>query len=317
MKTIQKVKKYKNFDKLISLTFEVTYACDKNCFYCCQPKTKTDTKVINDIWKIILKIDMPLHLIIIGGEPTLIPESIDYFNEYYLKYKETDDKFCTYFTHGNSKNYDKFISTNNNKKFTISINYHYEETDYDLFMENIKLLRNKKINVAVCLLWYDAITDENIQKMKNVLITAKSLGCETHVEFEFDYSKNSFNENIKKYPEIMELRKKCYKYGSIEISNKSKTINYTSRDEFLNKVKYISNLPKICSNQFFYISPDGKIKYDCDFVNEKNVFEIDINKYLRSDVYCTSTCVGYSSACNDKIFALKNEKSYIISKEEK
>lgn len=293
--------------ELVSITFEVTYACDKSCSYCYNPlprrngiKDANKKRILDEL----MNIDSPLQVLILGGEPTLYSPSIDFFNDFSTKYNGDEKKHITYFTHGNNKSefYERFKGGNHLS--SVSMSFHLGQTDERLWFENMAILKKNNVNVVVCFLIQQDISQWGY--CVEILNKAISMGCETDVSVEIDSNDASTNI-INGYLDIFEQYKyKCFKIKNISIVKKGEKIVEFCRNEYYDIFPNgYSNIEKMCRNQVFSITPYGILGRECGVGEGIDISESPslIHKYIKDDqLLCKSKCTGLASTLNEKVF---------------
>lgn len=300
-------------DDLTVITFEPTYLCDKKCPYCYNPIPRSSgatTELKDNVWKKIMNIDSPKHIIMLGGETTFFENSINYFNEFSTKYMNDNSYHMTYFTHGNNKPevYQKFIG--GKKTAAVGFSYHNEQTDLILWLDNMKLLIKNNVQVVVCILIQSNYKGDWEEK-KNILETVTKLGAKTQLEIEI--SNTSYQQNVDKeaFEYFHEYVYRCFKIKELVFKNIS-----TGEVEILLRDDYFKHFPqglsaskKMCKNQSFRITPDMKLSFEChltppiDLTTDLEEFENYIKfKYT----LCKKVCTGISSTLNNKKFFESN-----------
>lgn len=148
--------------QVISIAWAITEFCDKRCNYCSssyflkslkaknvdlyfpEERLQIDDHIANILPKIVTKGE----LIFYGGEPTLHPRGIEYFNKFC---KETDENVRIIFiTHGDiSKELLESFDTHGKKNYIITLSYHYYQTKFESWLENAKLMSSKFDNILL------------------------------------------------------------------------------------------------------------------------------------------------------------------------
>ncbi len=166
-----------------TINWQLSKFCEKNCHYCTSYDARktikrsknivtysdNDLRIHNNIFKSLMKLDNCI-IQLFGGEPTLHPKGIYYFNELC----KCNNKEIFLVTHGDiSEEKIKSISPGKSKH-TISISYHYYQVDFDTWIQKV-LLFNKTLNVIVSAIipkekkvW--KTFRQNILKIKNLKI---------------------------------------------------------------------------------------------------------------------------------------------------
>ncbi len=291
------------WDDMISLTLEVTYLCDKKCSYCYNPAKRYDGTNKTKLWNEVLKIKKPLKVILLGGETTFYKDSINWFNEYSEKYKNDKSKRLVFFTHGNNTKevYNKFIGGND--RCAVGMSYHNEQTNLELYMDNVRLLRNNNVTVVVCMI----VTEDKVdwEHKRNILKEVKELGCKTDICIEVNKDDCSVNCNKEYADYFKDYIYKCIVANNLIFKNKKNILLDINRNEYylyfpngLNKSK------KICTVRNYKVNPNNFLNTECGNGTELNLNdnESKLHSYMNQQLVCDARCTGISDTLNTKRF---------------
>jgi hypothetical protein len=143
--------------------WQVSKFCEKSCHYCTaydfmktikkddsilhHPKSKIELD--DHIAELLPEVVTNGNILLFGGEPTLHPKGIDYFNSLCYNTKDNPDVAVFLVTHGDI-DVDKIerLDTHGKPENIVSISYHYYQVNFYEWLEKVKLF-NKKSNVLV------------------------------------------------------------------------------------------------------------------------------------------------------------------------
>ena len=291
---------------LISITYEVTYACNFKCEYCYNPiprynGAKTDQK--DAVWKKLMEVEGPLQIIMLGGETTYYKKAVNYWNEYVTTFKDDETKSINLYTHGNNtpEVYSEFLGGKDNAYLGFS--YHPGQTNEELYFKNIELVRNNDVNVVVCLV---TTTDKkDWPKAKEILSKAKALGCQTQIEFCVT-TENRRNATADAYEYFEEFLYRCYKINKLHFKSSKEDLTLCRDDYNLMFVNGLNDTKKLCTNRTFKISPELYMRYECDVNGEQVELAENIDAFdefiKKKTVTCEQFCTGIAATLNEKVF---------------
>lgn len=143
--------------------WQVSKFCEKSCHYCTaydfmqtikkdkailyhpQEKIELDDKIVELLPQMVTN----GHILLFGGEPTLHPKGIEYFNKLCYATKDNPDVVIFLVTHGDIDEAKiDAINTHGKKEHIVSISYHHYQIVFEEWLEKVKLW-NKKTNVLV------------------------------------------------------------------------------------------------------------------------------------------------------------------------
>lgn len=142
-----------------SVYWAITKFCDKACHYCAASEfvltTKKKGNVLNysdedlalhDHIAEMLPILIPKgNILFFGGEPTLHPKCIEYFNDMCRKTRDNKDLTLFLITHGDvDEDIINAIDTHGKDECVISISYHhYQVKDFDRWVSRAKMFNER------------------------------------------------------------------------------------------------------------------------------------------------------------------------------
>jgi MoaA/NifB/PqqE/SkfB family radical SAM enzyme len=314
------ITQYVNFKKgyknLHTLSIELTYDCDKNCHYCYNPSTRYsgEEELIklniykNNITDFLENTNYPLHIHLIGGEPTKFKYLIELYNfigEIFKKYYTTDRKLeLTLFSHGNA------IGIYENLKYFkthyVLFSWHGTQTNEELFKKNLLVLKKNNILFGTCI--NTGTSTKDWPKKIEILKYVKNLGGFTQVESIF---KDEYKYYFEKAKEVFkDYYHDCFKIHNVLFKKKNKIIKEINYNDFEN---YKSGLvgKKLCNCVQFTIDPNLDIYPECGFFEEKtkNLNNVSLLEYMNSNrlIQCDKNCLSKSNLINKKV--LHDEKN--------
>lgn len=300
------------YKDMLSITFELSYICDKSCWYCYNPNHThfgNDESAKDQIWSYIMNYPGPLQVLLMGGETTLYEKSIQYFNEYCLKYKNDPSKHIIYFSHGNSnlELYSKFDSYQKQEAY-ISLSFHSNQTKEKLWWEVLDLLKLKNNIVACTILFPDNQKDLDFKfDLLNSLVSKK---IETDI---FLYQKNDEHQEFQDLKRFSKFKYISKIYKAIDFLNKSEIIFSKSKEQ----LKYflpngLTDIKKICWNKYFVINPNGILQAECLYgpTLDLNLSTIEQFNDFVSDqkLTCSVSCTTAGLSTNKKYLFANNLK---------
>lgn len=264
----------------ISFYWALTKYCDKSCHYCAASEfvktTKknknllecSDEKILLDdyIAKMLPELVPSGHIMFFGGEPTLHPKCIDYFNELCLATKDNPNVTLYLITHGDiSEERIRSINTHGKQEVAISISYHYYQVDFEAWFERVKIF-NSLYNVIVSALTprRPAVWD---QFEKNIRFIIDS-GIPVELKPEFDYVNNDFDPISINH--FKDLKIEAEKTRTPFLKSYHQDVIYVTdgnRKETLTKIKDIGNIPvvplkTVCANKTFILL-ENILQFSC------------------------------------------------------
>lgn len=293
---------------MISVTFEVTYACDKKCSYCYNPIPRFNGAKDHHkdaVWSKIMSIKSPLQVLLLGGETTLYKHTIDYWNEFVTTYADDDTHSINLYTHGNNKPevYDQ-LKAGKSKAF-VGFSYHPGQTDEELYFKNIELVRSKGINVVVCVV---TSTDKSTwPNTKRILERVTQLECLTQIEFCVT-TDNTRDATVDAYEYFREHLYQCYKIKELHFTG-DETLTILRDDYNREFVNGLSDVKKLCKNRTFSIDPNCILTYECRVGGAAVDLKTHMHKFdefiAPRFVDCTQNCPSIVATLNEKVFFAK------------
>lgn len=297
----------------IAVYWALTKYCDKTCHYCAASEfvktTKknknllecSDEKIELDdhIAELLPELVTNGHIMFFGGEPTLHPKCIDYFNELCRVTKDNPNVTMYLITHGDvAEERIRSINTHGKHEVAISISYHYYQVDFEAWFEKVKIF-NGLFNVIV-----SALTPRRPavweQFEKNIRIIMAS-GIPVELKPEFDYSTNDFDPISVNHFKELKLEAEKTRTPFLE-SYHQEVIHVTdgTRTETLTRIKDIGNIPVIplktvCSNKMFIILNDV-LQFSCGEGRKlkltKDIPSREVKEFInKNSIICTrNTC---------------------------
>ncbi len=243
-----------------NITFTLTNKCNYRCSYCIQGQLQKEEDFLdlNAFKFIILNIKKQaciagikeIDLSIMGGEISIIPETLEYFQYVFDTFQDTDIKLqlqlLTNFSAGIKYYQDLIKICNDNITSVIDITLHEEYTNASTF---------PKIK-------------EKLEILKEGLID------DTKITFNFLISNDK--EQQEHY-----LYKVAYPYilESQDVFNIS-TCNITDTNVRKNQIRR-------CNAMYYNINPDGKILDTCRNIMFQSALKF---KFIKKEIICTREC---------------------------
>jgi len=265
-------------DKLV-VHWQVSKFCEKSCHYCTaydfMQTIKKDKAILhhpqdkieldNHIANLLPEVVTNGNILLFGGEPTLHPRGIDYFNSLCYNTKENPDVAIFLVTHGDI-DLDKIkrVDTHGKPENIVSISYHYYQVDFYEWLEKVKLW-NKKTNVLVSAIiprskkvWNDFETN---------IITLFNEGIAVDVKSELDNKTNlPDKEGIKHFKELYNVGRKTQNQIMKELDRR--TLYISDGVQTLNVNATEDALPLNLNNTFCttrqYTIAEDILKVSCD-----------------------------------------------------
>ena len=302
-----RIKSNHHDENVVSLAWAITEFCDKRCNYCTsayflkslkakgielyfpEERLALDDHIANMLPKVVTKGE----IIFYGGEPTLHPRGIEYFNK--LCKEMPEDVRIIFITHGDiTKEQLESFDTNNRKNYVITFSYHYYQTKFEPWLENAKILSNKFDNLLLSAIIprQQTVWEDFRNKMRVMLDTGM------HCEIKSEHDKNNEPDlrAIREFKDLIDEANKwrTHLYGLV--------LSEGDAEVFLPNVKSMSQIPlipnkSICKTGQFAIV-NNRLARAC---GEGNYVDVSINttpdelkKYIDN---ITLTCV--KNVCKD------------------
>lgn len=158
-----KIKANKTADEVMVVNWQLSRYCELSCHYCTSYEFTLTTKknkhtvlysdeelrVHDRIADILPKIVNRGNLMFYGGEPTLHPKGIEYFNKFCQETVDNHNVTIFLVTHGDiSLEKISMLDPGQKKEHVISISYHHYQVKFEEWFEKVKLI-NQKTNAFV------------------------------------------------------------------------------------------------------------------------------------------------------------------------
>lgn len=322
-------------DKLV-VHWQVSKFCEKSCHYCTaydfMQTIKKDKAILhhpqdkinldNHIAELLPQVVTNGNILLFGGEPTLHPKGIDYFNS--LCYNTSDNPNVAIFlvTHGDI-DLDKIesVDTYGKPEHIVSISYHYYQVDFNKWLEKVKLW-NKKTNVLV-----SAIIPRSKKVWKDFeanLITMFNEGIAIDIKSELDNKTNlPDKEGIKHFKDLYEVGRNTQSEIMQQLDLRTlyitdgtdtKTV-YATEDALPLKPKFT-----FCNTRQYTIAEDI-LKVSCDEGGQlklsQNTTAEDIKKFATGDViscsksFCSENRIAFPATVKILDTTLDDYKEFI------
>lgn len=289
-----------------TVNWQLSLFCEKNCHYC----TSWDAKytiargkntvsysdehlaIHDNIFNHLTRLDSGI-VMLYGGEPTLHPRGIEYFNRLC---QDSVDNSKTIFlvTHGDI-DYEKIYSIDPGEKdsYVISISYHYLQVKFEEWFEKVKLFHSRlKVMVSAVI-----PRQKRIQKQfRQNIYTLLEAGINVELKLEFDRNLDTSVEDYETFKDLIDLANGRNIYlerhaGSIMLEDGKSQYE-------INIVAMMLGIPIIkgrtfCANRQFGISSRNILSASC---SQGKHYEItadtsweEFNEYLseNSNIMCT------------------------------
>lgn len=303
-----RIKSNHSTEKITSVAWAITEFCDKRCNYCsssyflkslkakgielfyADDRLKLDDHIANMLPNVVTNGE----IIFYGGEPTLHPKGIDYFNKFC---KETsEDVRIIFITHGDiSAEQLESFNTWGKKNYIVTLSYHYYQTEFDRWLENAKLLAGKLDNILLSAIIprQQTVWDDFKNKMQRMIDTG--LNCE--IKSEHDKNNEPDLRAIKHFKEMIDQTNAWREdnlYGLVLSEN--------GKEVFLPNVKAMSQIPLVANKSICktgqFIIVNHKFSRACTEGNDidltLNTTTTDVINYIDN---ITTTC--NRAACKD------------------
>jgi pyruvate-formate lyase-activating enzyme len=290
--------------------------CEKVCPYCIaaaetargkkRPNYKEEELLIHDKIFEYLKTKTNCQICLIGGEPTLHPKGIEYFNEFCKNSLNDPSVHVFLLTHGDIplSSIEQF-NCYGKEEHALLITYHPSQSNFDEWLEKLKLFNNK-LNVLVTLIIPN--NDEETDHIYKTWEYLMDLGFLINIRLEVDVYHKTYPENLLKYKPLLDRLDKqkqleIYDQSVVEIENGVETY-YKSYD----MLKGFDLIPgkTICSNRQFGISSSNVLSAACTQRKRELVITLDttfseMDKVVSENTFikCQATnCVEISNSAN-------------------
>lgn len=265
----------------VMVNWQVSKFCENSCHYCTAYDFKisvkkgknvvsyTDERIALDdrIAELLPQVIKKGHILLFGGEPTLHPKGIEYFNELCRVTKDNPDVTIFLVTHGNIDD-EKILSINTHgkKEHIVSISYHYYQVKFPLWLEKVKMFHERTNVIASAIVPRRRIVWKQFEENMRVLIDS---GIPTELKSELD--------NLTNEPDHVGLArfKDMYYEAASKHSDflntyylKELYLDEGQRREIVSDIEVLGGIPvlpgkSICNNRQFAIS-ENILKFSCD-----------------------------------------------------
>jgi molybdenum cofactor biosynthesis enzyme MoaA len=137
----------KNSKDFIELELHIISMCNQSCFYCFEVGGKNWNKILKDYEIILENISdskLPIHVSLLGGEPTLHPKFIDIINS---MIKIPIIEYIYIFTNATEKATNKITKIKYSNKLIIAASYHPANISVDEYVRSINKLTTLNIPI--------------------------------------------------------------------------------------------------------------------------------------------------------------------------
>lgn len=299
-----------NFDSDATVVnWQLGKFCEKNCHYCTAYDFKLSIKkgknvlfypddrlAFDDhIADLLPKVIKKGHILFFGGEPTLHPKGIEYFNQICKETKDNPDVVVFLVTHGDI-DLEKIqaINPHGKKEHIISISYHYYQVVFEEWFEKVKLWNTRgNIIVSSIVPRRPKVWDQYRKNMRIVLDS----GISTELKPELDN-----RTNMPDPVSMAEFKDMFYEASGKqppwlgEKFGKEVYLDDGTRKETIRDIEVLGNIP-LCPNKTMcsirqYCISDNILSYSCD-EGDRHELSIDttqeeLDKLLQTGhVMCT------------------------------
>ena len=302
-----RIKSNHHDEQITSIAWAITEFCDKRCNYCSSAYFLKSTKAkgvelyfpeerlaLDDhIASMLPKVVTKGEIIFYGGEPTLHPRGIEYFNKFC---KETaEDVRIIFITHGDiSKEQLEMFDTSGKQNYIITMSYHYYQTKFEPWLENAKLLFSKFDNVLLSAIIprQQTVWEDFRLKMRVMLDTG--MNCE--IKSEHDKNNEPDLRAIRHFKDLIDEANtwRSDLYGLV--------LSEGTTEIFLPNVKSMSQIPIIANKSICktgqFIIVNNKLSRACTEGNYLNLTVDSTADGLKQYIDNISTTCGRNS-CKD------------------
>lgn len=326
----------------ISFFYQLSKYCDKNCPYCTsyeskisiknKEKVENKSKLIYDkIFKYIIEFYSKHEglLNLFGGEPTIHNDFIKYYNDFSKNVCQVfPNRWLFVTTHGEHlKEVIPDLDIPRNHFFSVS--YHHYTTKWNIWLENLKYLKDNNINFIVSSIIprLDRVHPKYFERMKIL----KDLNIP--LEFKLEFDQETIDIKIEHYYKFKNLFKETEKTIKgfnfpLEIFSDFK-VTYDNKDKIFPYYTILSNIPlfkntycinksvgiytDIKNNQMVFNSACGEgIKYIIDDNTNHNFIE-DYFKQNHHKMLCTQKFCNNDRHNPNKIITIATNKKNITT----
>jgi MoaA/NifB/PqqE/SkfB family radical SAM enzyme len=280
----------------IRFHWDIITHCNFDCSYCYARAEEgnwfkiSSTDIIENTIEKMKKIDKPLEIILLGGEPTLHPKYFDILDNVWNLHKSGKDLEFGIISNGFSKPYfdDNFLKKHlkYKEKFSFSITYHpsqHSKETQNILKENIlKINKDFLLNINVILDTYK--NDDKIRDLLDFLVK-NNIGFYYNIPFETINNKVQHFDNSEEYLKWLEMININYK-SQKELSYNGDLFN--DIDVVLNNLQNFEGWScknnnfeiKTGSSDFIRMCSNGSKKYSVSEINNLSDMICELNKCL-------------------------------------
>jgi len=318
--------------------WQVSRFCEKSCHYCTaydfMQTIKKDKAVLHHpkdkielddhIATLLPQVVTNGNILLFGGEPTLHPRGIDYFNSLCYNTKENPDVAIFLVTHGDI-DLDKIdnIETHNKQEHIVSISYHYYQVEFNEWIKKVKRF-NKKSNVLVSAI---IPRSEKVWKQfENNILELFAEGISVDVKSELDNKTNLPDpKGFKHFKDLYEIGRKTQNEIMKKLDTRTLYISDGNNIETVYATESALPLkPKFtfCNTRQYTIA-DDILKVSCDegghLTLTQSTTADDIKEFTKGDIiscsksFCSENRVAFPATVKILDAKLEDYKDFIAS----
>lgn len=252
----------------IYILWEITQRCNFKCSYCQQTNRKPGELSIDNLIKIVKKLEKYNIIIdLFGGEPTL--------NSNYLKlldYLKTSKIKCITTSNGyKNRQFFEDIINQFGSKFEFTLSYHHEQTNINEFVQKVNILNDGGSKVNITYICHPNYFNEIKENHKKILDSGFST---LNMKLLWDYDKT----NIYSDEYLDWINNNLYDNGDrYFINNTEYSIHELKRLKLNN-----FNGWKCQANKVLFIDYMGNLYRQCFKFSSKPIFNILLEKNIDS-----------------------------------
>ena len=265
----------------VMINWQVSKFCENACHYCTAYNFKisvkkgknvvsyTDERIALDdkIAEMLPQVVKKGHILLFGGEPTLHPKGIEYFNELCRVTKDNPDVTIFLVTHGNIDDEKiRSINTHGKKEHIISISYHFYQVKFPLWLEKVKLFHERSNIIASAIIPRRRIVWKQFEENMRVLLDS---GIPTELKSELDNLTNEPDHNgLERFKDMYFEAANTRSEFLNSYYIKELYLDEGPRREIVPDIEVLGDIPimpgkSICNNRQFAIS-ENIFKFSCD-----------------------------------------------------
>lgn len=198
----------------INFDWKIADQCEKTCPYCIERRdtkyaldyriTQTELDNHERVFRYLNDVVQAGQIEFCGGEPTLHPKGIDYFNALCQNSVGNPDKLIRLVTHGDI-DYDKIerIDIGGKKEHLIAISYHYDQVDFPVWLDKVKRIHEKCPEVVISVVI--PMKSTNWENIRTNLFKILDENINLHVKLEFNrkFENNVSHESYEYFAEVI------------------------------------------------------------------------------------------------------------------